>query len=137
MPEVTINYLAIIAAAASNMVIGFIWYGPLFGKTWLALVGKTEEEIRKSGNQAFSYGGAFISALVTAYVLTYIVQFAQADTLTEAVQVGFMVWLGFTVATKSMSVIFEGTRKKLYALNVGYDLVALVAQAIILVWWPW
>ena len=37
--EIPINYLAVLAAAVSNMVLGFLWYGPLFGKTWSKLMG--------------------------------------------------------------------------------------------------
>jgi len=34
-----INWLAVVAAAASTFVIGGLWYGPVFGKTWMRLTG--------------------------------------------------------------------------------------------------
>ena len=34
-----LNYYAIAAAAASSIVIGFIWYGPLFGTAWMKEMG--------------------------------------------------------------------------------------------------
>ena len=40
-----VNWLGVILGTVLSMVLGFLWYGPLFGKTWLALIGKTEEEI--------------------------------------------------------------------------------------------
>lgn len=38
------SWLAVLAAVVANMVLGFLWYGPLFGKSWRAAVGKTEED---------------------------------------------------------------------------------------------
>jgi hypothetical protein len=29
---VPINYLAVIASTVAAMIVGFIWYGPLFGR---------------------------------------------------------------------------------------------------------
>src|SRR5258705_12057280 len=34
------NWIAIIIATVAAMVIGFLWYGPVFGKTWMALTGR-------------------------------------------------------------------------------------------------
>lgn len=38
---VPVNYLAILVAAVLSMVLGFLWYGPLFGKEWTKLMGVT------------------------------------------------------------------------------------------------
>ena len=32
--ELKINILAILVAVVVNFILGFIWYTPLFGKTW-------------------------------------------------------------------------------------------------------
>ncbi len=34
LPEIPINYLAIIVATVVLMPVGFLWFGPLFGKAW-------------------------------------------------------------------------------------------------------
>ena len=34
LPTFTINYLAILACAIVAMPVGFLWFGPLFGKAW-------------------------------------------------------------------------------------------------------
>ncbi|HLD39833.1 MAG TPA: DUF1761 family protein, partial [Candidatus Nanoarchaeia archaeon] len=33
------NYLAVLVAAIAAYVVGFLWYGPVFGKKWMALMG--------------------------------------------------------------------------------------------------
>lgn len=60
-----INWLAILVAAASSLVVGFFWYGPLFGKAWMAASGMTEEKI-KSGNMALIFGLSFVFGLFLA-----------------------------------------------------------------------
>lgn len=45
MPD--LNYLAILVAAIVPLFVGALWYGPLFGKRWLALMETTEEDIAK------------------------------------------------------------------------------------------
>ena len=67
--SITVNYLAVLVAAVVTFVIGGIWYSrALFGPRWMAAVGKTEEECRK-GNRGTALFGAFVSALMMAYVL--------------------------------------------------------------------
>ena len=43
--EVSINYLAVLVSAVSAMVLGFLWFGPLFGKEWSKAMGWTEEQM--------------------------------------------------------------------------------------------
>ena len=45
MQSVDLNYLAIILATVVMMALGFLWYGPLFAKQWLAAIGRTEDQI--------------------------------------------------------------------------------------------
>ncbi len=60
-----VNWLAVIAAALSSFPLGFLWYGPLFGKAWQREVGLSDDQL-KSGNMALIFGGAFVLALIQA-----------------------------------------------------------------------
>ena len=39
LPAMSINYLAVLACAIVAMPVGFLWFGPLFGKTWARHMG--------------------------------------------------------------------------------------------------
>jgi len=39
MKELKINYLAVLVAVVLQFVLGFLWYGPLFGEPWMEMVG--------------------------------------------------------------------------------------------------
>jgi len=36
-----VNYLAVIVATVTSMIVGFVWYSqPLFGRLWIKIIGK-------------------------------------------------------------------------------------------------
>ena len=67
-----INFLAIIAAAVSALVVGFVWYNPkVFGNAWMQAADMSEEKI-KGGNMAKIFGLALFFALLLAFALQFI-----------------------------------------------------------------
>ena len=38
LPIVAVDPVAVLLAAVISYVIGFAWYGPIFGKTWMKLM---------------------------------------------------------------------------------------------------
>ena len=67
------NYLAILVAAASSFVVGFIWYNPkVFGTIWMNEIGMTEEKARQA-NMAKVFGLSFVFAFMLAFMLPTIV----------------------------------------------------------------
>jgi hypothetical protein len=137
LPAVDINYFAVLVAAIVANVIGAIWYGPLFGKLWMKLMGFTKKDIDKAKKKGMgkSYLLMFVGSLVMAYVLAYFVGILSASTAMGGFQVGFWLWLGLIVPVLLSSVLWEGKPGKLYILNIAYWLVTLeVMGAILAVW---
>ena len=136
-PPVSINYLAVLVTAVISMVIGFLWYGPLFGKVWMQLMKidkKKMEEAKKKG-MAKSYIIMFIGLIIMNYILAHFVSYAQAKTAVEGMQLGFWIWLGFIATVMLSSVLWEGRPVKLYLINVAHYLVALLVSGAILAVW--
>lgn len=135
----SVNFLAVLVAALIPMVIGSIWYGPLFGKKWMNLEGKTEEDLRASFNPMKSYGVTFVFAIVMAFVLTHVLN-AWQDAYTVSgvmagIQGGFWMWLGFVVTIGWQQVAFSGQNLTLWVLNTLYNLVTLMAMGALLGAW--
>lgn len=64
-----INFLAIIAAAVSALIVGFVWYNPkVFGNAWMQVADMSEEKI-KGGNMAKIFVMAFLFAFLLAFML--------------------------------------------------------------------
>ena len=67
-----INFLAIIAAAISALVVGFVWYNPkVFGNAWMQAADMSEEKI-KGGNMAKIFGLVFFFAILLAFSLQFL-----------------------------------------------------------------
>lgn len=136
--QIDVNYTAILIAAIAQMVLGFIWYGPLFGREWMKLVGMTEKdkEAAKSG-MGKTYALSFLGSLVMSYVLAHFLRLAGAETAMTGAQGGFWVWLGF-VATTGMNEFLWAVKPKpwkLYWINQSYILVGLLIAGAILATW--
>jgi len=137
MELVSINFIAVLLAAVSNMVIGFFWYSPmLFGKQWMALMGIKEKDMGKMQEEAKNgYVLTFVAALAMAYVMAHFVGNLGLSTMGEAVQLGFWVWLGFIGATHVSDHVWIGKSMQLLYLNSGYRIVSTIVMALILTMW--
>ncbi len=141
MKPVPINYLAVTAAAIANMVIGFVWYGPLFGKTWMKLSGITAEKAdsAKASGMGKTYLLAFAGSLVMSNVLAHALVFASAYFETSGIPAGLMSgfwnWLGFIAPVTLGAVLWERKSWTLWVLMNGYYLVTLLVMGTILAAW--
>lgn len=64
-----INFLALLLAALSTLVVGFIWYNPkVFGGIWMRESGMTEEKM-KGANMAMIFGLSVVYAFFISFVL--------------------------------------------------------------------
>lgn len=133
--DIPINFWAVLAAGVASFIVGSAWYSPvLFGKIWIQLMGRTEEDIKKSSPvRAMTIN--FILTLITAYVLAHFAQYAEAATVVDGLTLGFWVWLGFVATIGYNTVIFEGKSNRLFAINTGYQLLSLLVMAAILSVW--
>ena len=51
-----VSLLATLLATVLSFVLGGLWYGPLFAKTWMRLIGVSESTLREGFNPAKTYG---------------------------------------------------------------------------------
>jgi hypothetical protein len=138
---VPINYLAVLVAAVAAFILGWLWYGPLFGKPWVALMKITPEQMAEGQKKGMAkpYTIMFIGTLVMSFVLAHALVFAAAymnvGGFSAGLQAGFWNWLGFIVPVMLGGVLWEGKPWKLWWINVGYYLVSLLVMGIILGVW--
>ena len=136
---ININYLAVVAAAIGSMILGAIWYGPLFGKVWMKLMGwgnMSPEQIaemkKKSGK---GYFWMFIGNLVMGYVTAWVIGATGAATLSAGLMTGFWLWLGYIATVSLGGVLWEGKPVKLWKLNNAFNLLNLLMYGAIFALW--
>jgi uncharacterized protein DUF1761 len=132
-----VNNVAVLVSGVVIFMLGGLWYSPvLFAKRWVALIGKSEAELKASaGSMPLSYIFVFLCGLLTAWVMALVVgNFAPASAVDGAV-IGAICWLGFAGATSFGSGLFSGKAKTLWLIDSGFNLVAFVIAGIILTLW--
>ena len=138
---VPINYWAVLIAAVASMALGFLWYGPLFGKIWMTLSGMTDETIAlaKSKGMGKGYALSFLGSLVMSYVLAHAIVFAsaylQVSEVSAGLTAGFWNWIGFIAPVTLGTVLWDGKPWKLWFLNNAYQLTSLLVMGVILSLW--
>lgn len=137
---VPVNYLAIIVSTILTMVIGYVWYGPLFGKPWSTLMGfSPEHRAKRDKGMRLNYIIMALGALLMTFILAYVIIFAgtfiQLSGALAGLLVGIMCWLGFIVPVSLGTVLWDDKPWKLWFINAGYYLVVLIIIGAILGFW--
>ena len=131
------SILAILVVTVINFIIGWLWYGPLFGRQWTSAVGISRRELDydKKKGMAGKMMGAFVLSLVTSYVTAIFIKASGASTVLSGAFVGVLIWLGFFMTTSLGAVIWEHKKKSLFYINACYDLVRFIIIGAILAIW--
>ena len=126
-----VDYLAILVAAVAAYVVGALWYGPIFGKQWRHLMGHTGGNM---GMPQAMLGGA-LSTLVLVYFFAMFMDNAVVTMTGDAISFALAVSIGVIGMVLLNSVWYEGRPWKLYFINLGHYVVALLAAALVLLYW--
>lgn len=128
-----VNLLAVLVAAVVHQFIGFLWYGPVFGKTWLQASGKTREEISGGPKGAMVFGaiGSLISALSLALILTL----PEDPDIGLGIAAGAVAGIGFAAVSIFTTGGYEDRSPTLSGLFSGYQIVGFIVMGAILGAW--
>jgi hypothetical protein len=99
-----INLWAVLASTVVAIIIGSIWYGPLFGKKFMEASGMNkwtpEQQAAMKKKMMLSYAGQFIASFVLFYTVAGIVLGFGHATALEGMMGAFFIWLGIIVPVK-------------------------------------
>lgn len=137
--ELNSNFLAILAAGLANMVLGFLWYGPLLGDQWAKAMGwqnLSSDALQKIYEKAkWAYPQTFVSGLLMIFVFAHVLSAFHASSIAMGLQGAFWMWLGFVIPVKYGECLWANKSFKAFAIDAGYYLVMLSTASIILVMW--
>jgi hypothetical protein len=135
MPSV--NLLAVLVSAVAIFLLGGLWYSPaLFVDRWMALQGKTREEMMASGGASPAmYVQVFLCGLLVAAGLAVVLNHFINLTLLRGVEVAVLCWLCFAAATSYGTALFSSKPKALWLIDTGFNLVSFLVATVILTLW--
>ena len=133
-----VNIWAVLVAAVSSMVVGSIWYGPLFGKLYVSLMGwdgmSEEQKKAKMKGMTLTYLWQFLASVVMFYVLAMFMSKLNVVDVMGGLQVAFWAWLGFVVTMKLGDALWGG-KMKMFWLGAGGSLITFLVGGLILSLW--
>ncbi len=130
------NWGEVILAALSSFVIGYFWYGSLFGKRWKSLLGLTDQGLQK-GKKPLIFGLAFLLMFIIAMLISVLIEVVMmlgANAVMGAA-FGAVLALLFVATTFGINYLFAGRSFKLYVIDVGYMIVAFAVMGFIMGAW--
>jgi len=117
-----LDWLAVVVGAVVFMVVGWLWYGPLFGKQWSAGTGIAMD----SGTPATD---KLIAMFVYSFVLSGAVNFLYHGRLTDDIEHALVagIVLGiFVIGSASYSaVVWEKQQQSVWMINTLFVFVAI------------
>lgn len=132
MPDLgAIPWVGVLVAIVASQVIGFLWYGPLFGKPWLAAMGKTKEEMAAGGSTGPAITVGVLCSVATAIALAIILTMSATPDMASGAKVGLLgaVIVAAYIETAS---VYERRPPALGMIAMGYSVVMLVVMGAII-----
>jgi hypothetical protein len=144
--EIPSNFYAIALVVFINFIIGWLWYGPLFGKAWALEMKMDMSKVPEKGVVIKGMLLMLLGNFLMAYVISHdIFAWSKVPGMEKMDEAGmgpifataFFTWIGFYVPTHIGATTWEGKSWKLTFINLAYHFVTLFAAAFILIKMGW
>lgn len=130
----TINPLAVLAAALAMFAIGGLWYSPLlFARPWQGLVGLSDADLSASSPTKL-FGLAFVAAVIAAANLALFLS-GPTTTVAFGAAAGALAGIGWVATGLAITYLFERRPTGLWLIDAGYHAVAFTLMGAILGAW--
>lgn len=132
--ELHLNWIAILLATISSMVVGTIYYLPkVMGNRWQALTGA---DPNKPKSRPLAYGGSFVASAVLAIVLAGASDVASRSFgtpfLGAALLTASILWLAFTAGRMLVHELFESRPLAIWGITILHELITVLVMAVII-----
>ncbi len=134
-----LNYIAIIVCVVLSMVIGFVWYGPLFGSLWMRInnLSPMDQAARKEMQK--KAGPLYIVQMLLTFLEVWVFAHIAGHTVADGILSGLWVWAGFIVPTLAGAIMWSNKSRKAIGMQLliqgGYQLVLFAVFGLILGLW--
>lgn len=135
MKELTINHFAVWLSIILLTVLGFLWYGPLFGDTWMKLVGLDMATVEANPPGAGVWITNLVATIVPAYTLAWLFTKLQVESALRGALIGLLIAFAFVHLSRMTSDMFAFRPYELSWITGGFSLVGLAIAGLVLGAW--
>ncbi len=126
MPAVSL--VATLVATILGFALGALWYGPIFGKPWMAAVGVSREQLMAGFNPAKTYGITFVLGFIAAW--TFGLYVGEHPGMRFSVAVGAAIGICWVATSLTTNYLFERRNARLILINGGYHAVRFMLTGL-------
>lgn len=134
MTHLKINHLAVFVCLILLHILGFLWYGPLFGDQWMTLVGIDPENM-EGGFDAGPWITNFIASLAPLYLLAWLFVRLNVATGVRGAVIAFLITFCFHHLPVMSGNMFAGEHYGLAWITGGFSLLGMSVSGFILGAW--
>lgn len=135
MKELTINHLAVWVSIILLHVLGFLWYGPLFGEPWMRMVGLDMATVEANPPGASIWISNFIATVIPVYVLAWLFTKLEVTSWLRGAGLGLLISFSFIFLSTLTHDLFAQNPYGLTWITAGFNMVALTVTGAILGAW--
>ena len=129
-----INWLTVLIATVVGFGVGAVWFNKnVFGRPWMEDLGYKEGGPHPS--MAATMGGSFVTTLISAFGLAWLIRLTGAMSLAGGAKVGLLVGLAFVATSYLSDGLFESRKHRLIAITASHRAVMFVIMGAILGAW--
>jgi hypothetical protein len=130
MMNVELGLIDTLAAAASGMILGTVWYSmSVFGQKWLQALGKTPQTM---ADPTVPMIGAVITCLLTALGMALLHSLIGISSFADAALLGLLVGILIIFPAMLSDNLFCGWGTTLLLIQGGYRVVTVLVMSVVL-----
>lgn len=132
----SLNWWAVLVSLGAIMVVGSLWYANfLFGKPWIAAVGKTRIELQQGRSMLWLILTTLFWSSLLVLSIAILEQFMIIGGWQDGLLLGLLLGFGIAVASGNMHALLENRFNSLVWITSGHNLLVCVVPAVILAVW--
>lgn len=125
--------LALLLCVIAYMIIGSVWYGPLFMKPWVRMSGlETMNQDAKKKAMVMGMTMSLVTGFVIAVVLGRGIQILDMSSVMYPLVIATILWIPFTALPMAQGYAYTRKPFALFCIDAGYLLVSMWAMSLIL-----
>jgi hypothetical protein len=135
MNNLKINHLAVWICIVLMHAFGFLWYGPLFGETWMALVNIDQATMEQGSTEASLWILNSVAIIAPIYLMAWLFTKMNVTSGVQGAGIAFLVIFCFHHLPVMNANMFAGFPYGLAWITGGYVLAWLTVSGFILGTW--
>ena len=114
-----LDWLAVVVGAVVFMVVGWLWYGPLFGKQWSAGTGIAMDSSMPATDKLIAM---FVYSFVLSGAVNY---FGVLDDIEHSLVTGILLGILVIGSASYAAVVWEKQKQSVWMINTLFVFVAI------------